>query len=160
MTFVQQTTLVRLRYRDNDGAESTCQVNFASSVSYDTLLSLIPSWRFRVDALSTAVCIAGDLVIRFAEKDTITAGPQSNTRRSGLFSYDTAASLFYTYHLPSIAQDFIMQSGPFPGIQIDLALPDVIAMTDAFSNGLSGTQPCDIDATDLLSVSNAYVEQF
>ena len=160
MAFVQQTTLIRLRYKDNDGAVSTCQVNYAPSVPYGTLLSLISSWRSLIGALSTAICIEADLVIRFAEKDLVTAGPQSNTRRSGLFSYNTAASLYYTYHLPSIATDFIMNSGPFPGIQIDLTLPDVIAFTDAMSFGLSSTQPCDIDATDLLTISNAYVEQF
>jgi len=160
MALVQQTLLARLRFRDNDGAESTCQTNLATSVSPASALTFVSSWRSIVSALSSAVCIEADVVLRWSETATGGAGAQSDALRHGVFIFETAVPDLATVRVPSLDQSLLETSGPYADIRIDQTLTAVADFIAALTAGAAGVQPCDPFENDLLTIAEAYKEQF
>lgn len=160
MAFAQQTTLIRLRFRDNDGSESTCQVNFAPSVGVDTVLSLVAPFRTLIQGLSTAKCIEADAVWRWNDTAHYAISDTSNTRRSGAFSFETSATTLYFFRIPSINPSFIMESGDYANIAIDITNSTVMDFINAMTGGISGVAPCNQFLNDLTGISTAFVEQY
>lgn len=160
MALIEQTRFVRLRFRDNDGAESTCQTNLAISVSHASALAFLSSWRGVVAALSSAVCIEADIVLRWTETTPAPAGAQSDITRHGVFIFDTPVPAFATVRVHSIADTFLETVGPYAGIRIDQTLAAVLDFISALTTGVAGVQPCDPFVNDLLTIAEAYKEQF
>lgn len=159
MSIVQRTHLIRLRFRDNDLTESTCEANLSYSVAESTALTFLASWRSIVSALSSAVCIEADLLVRWTETNSSGAGSQSDSFRHGVFIIETAVPDLAVIRVPSIDLSLLETTGPFAGIRIDQSNTDVIAFIDALCNGIGGIQPCDPFGNDLVQISQAYKEQ-
>lgn len=160
MALVLRPYHVRLSFIDNDGAESTCSTHIPSSAGAGAGLSFALAWRDLVIPLSDAVNTASDLVINWTETTPAPAGAGANVRRAGTFIFTTAAGELAAVRVPSIDESLLLTSGPYAGIAIDLAAPDVAAFVSAIADGLGGVQPCDLFLDDLVSVSSAFVEQF
>jgi hypothetical protein len=156
----QQTSLIRLRYRDNDLTDSTCQVNFTPDVDPSTLLSLVSSWRALISAISSAVCVESDVIVRYSDPSQPAAGMASSVKRSGTFIYDNGAASLVVLRIPSIRSDLILSSGPYAGIGIDVDNADVMDYVNAVMGGISGISVCDPFGSDVVALSNAFVEQF
>lgn len=160
MAFVQQTLLAQLRFRDNDGAEATCQANLPTSVSPASALAFVSSWRGVVSALSSAVCIEADVIVRWKEVTPAASSGSSDALRQGVFIFDTSVPDFATVRVPSLDQSLLETTGPYAGVQIDQTLAAVLAFTDALATGLAGVEACDPFVNDLLTLVQAYKEQF
>jgi len=156
---VQRTHLVRLRFRDDDFTESTCEVNLSPALSLSAALVFLASWRNLVRALSSAVCIESDLLVRWTETITRGAGTQADVFRHGVFIFETAVPDLAIVHVPSIDLSVLETTGAFAGIRIDQTDSDVAAFIDALCNGLGGVQACDPFDHDLVQISQAYQEQ-
>jgi hypothetical protein len=155
-----QPLLLRFRYIDNDMTTSPCQINFPSSIDPSTLLSQASLWRALFDALSSAVCIGYDVVVRETTDTPPNPGVASSVKRSGAFVFDTNTATLTIMRVPSIRNDLILTSGIYAGIGIDLADSDVSAFTDAMIYGLSGIHPSDPFGIDIVALSNGIVEQY
>lgn len=160
MALIEQTRMVRLRFRDNDGAESTCQTNLAISVSPASALTFLSSWRGVVAALSSAVCIEADIILRWTEPTPAPAGALSDVERQGVLIFTTPAPTFAVVRVHSLDESFLESSGPFAGIRIDQTLATVQDLALALATGVAGVQACDPFLNDLLSIAQAYKEQF
>jgi hypothetical protein len=160
MSLAQRTTTIRLRFRDNDGAESTCECNLAAGVSPTSAISFASAWAVLVQALSDAVLVSSDVILRWHDPSPSPAAVGSNCFAMGTFILDTASSDFGAVRVPAIALSFLETTGPFAFIAIDQTLSTVIALTTALVDGLSGVEPCDPFASDYVSISAAYLEIF
>jgi len=160
VSLTQRTTSIRLRFRDNDGAESICQCNLASSVSAASAASFLSAWAPLVQALSDAAIVSAEVVIHWTDPARPPAGAGSDVLRQGTFLLDTASSDIGAARVPAISDDFILATGPYAGIGIDTALADVVSLITALTDGIDGTEPCDPFADDFVSINAAYIEQF
>jgi len=160
MALVQRTHLVRLTFRDDDQTESTCEVNLASGVDLDSALTFLAGWRSIIAALSSAVCVASDLLVRLAETHTAGAGLDSDVTRQGTFIFTTAAAGLAVVRVPSIESSRLESTGPYAGIRIDQSQAAVGALIDALTNGLAGVEPCGPFVSDLVTIDQAYKELF
>jgi hypothetical protein len=156
----QKTSIIRLHYIDNDLARSTCQVNFSAGTDPSTLLSQVSSWQAIISALSSAICIETDVIVRYSDPSQPSAGISSNGKRSGTFIYDNDAASFVVLRVPSIRNELVLSSGPYAGVGIDVDDADVSAYIDAVINGISGVEVCDPFDSDIVSLSSAFVEQY
>lgn len=159
MAWVQLPMLARLQFRDNDGAESTCQTNLPVASGPAAGLSFVASWRPVVEALSSAVCFEADLILRWTETSVPSVSTDSDVFRHGVFIFDTAVPDLAVFRVPSLDQSMLETTGPFAGVHIDQTLAAVIALVDALTNGISGIEACDPFENDLLTLSSAFVEQ-
>lgn len=160
MALIEQTRLVRLRFRDNDGAESTCQANLSVSVSHSSALAFLSSWRGVVGALSSAVCVEADVVLRWTETQPAAADASSDIHRQGVFIFNTPMPDLATVRIHSIDDTFLETVGPYAGIRIDQTLSAVSDLIAALTTGAAGVQACDPFVNDLLTIADAYREQF
>lgn len=160
MAIVARTLVVRLWWKDNDGAESFSLVNLPSSTAISSALSFATSWRGLASAISTAFCFGYDLIIRFAENTVPAAGGASDTDRRGVFIFGDDPGQLAVVRVPSIDLALLESSGPYAGIRIDQTNTDIAAIIDALCNGLAGVQPCDPFGNDITLISQAYKEQF
>jgi len=151
--------LARLWFRDNDGAESNCDVNLPAATDLDSALSFLASWRVMVATLSSATCFEVELFIRYVDSTPMTPAMGSSVLRHGVFIFGSEPSDMAIVRVPSIAPALLESSGPFAGIAIDLAAADVIAAVAALASGLAGVEPCDPFAIDLGDLVTAYKEQ-
>lgn len=158
MALVQRTHIIRLRFVDNDGAQSTCEINLAVGTAYATALAFAAAWRPLVEQLSDAVCIASDLLIRWTETNAPASGSASDVQRNGVFIFGAALEMA-ALHVPSLDLRVLESTGPYAGIRIDQTRPSVQAFAAALANGLNGVQPCDPFAVDLGPLTRAYREQ-
>lgn len=159
MALAARTQLARVWFRDNDGAESYCDVNLPGSTSPDSALSFLASWRGMVEALSSAACFEVELFIRFTDSTPPSAASGSSVLRHGVFIFGSDPDAMAIVRLPSIAPELLESSGPFAGIAIDLAAPGVADLVAALASGLAGVAPCDPLAVDLGDLAAAYREQ-
>jgi hypothetical protein len=159
MALIEQSRMVRLLFRDDDNAESTCQTNLPISVSPASALTFLSSWRGVVSALSSAVCIEADIILRWTETTPGPAGVLSDVQRQGVFIFNTPVPDFATVRVISIDDSFLETVGPYAGIRIDQTLTAVSDFIAAITAGLSGIQPCDPFVNDLLTIAQAYKEQ-
>jgi hypothetical protein len=159
VAWVQIPMLARLSFRDNDGAESTCQANLPAGAGAAAGLSFVSSWRPLVEALSSAVCLEADLVLRWTETSVLSVGTGTDVFRHGVLIFDTSVPDLAVIRVPSLDQSLLEATGPFAGVHIDQTQSAVIALVDALTNGISGIEPCDPFENDLLTLSSAFVEQ-
>lgn len=160
MAFIQRPFHLRLAFIDNDGAESTCNIRVPESAGAGAALSFLLGWRSVVLPLTSATCTAGDVITSWRETTPAPPAGSAVGRRSGTFILDTGAGGLATVRVPSILESLLLPTGPFAGIAIDLAAPAVVAFVSAITSGIGGTQPCDLFSNDLVSVNQAYKEQF
>lgn len=156
---VQRTHLVRLRFRDNDNHDSTCEVNLGSSTGYAAALTFAASWCQLVQALSSAVCIEYEFLVRWTETQSGGALPLADAFQQAVFIFETAIPDLAVVRVPGIDPALLESSGPYAGIRVDQTQPAVIGLVDALTNGLGGVQACDPFANDLVQLSEAYKEQ-
>lgn len=159
MALVAKTLLARVWFRDNDGAESYCDVNLPAATAIDSALSFLASWRIMLANLSSAACYQVELFVRFVDSTPIGADPGSDVLRHGVFIFGSEPETMAIVRLPSIMPALLESGGPFAGIAIDLANPDVAAVVAALASGLAGVAPCDPLAVDLGDLATAYREQ-
>jgi hypothetical protein len=160
MGWIEQTRVIRLRFRDNDGAESTCQTNLPTGISHADALAFLLSWRGLVSVLSSAVCIEADLFLRWVETMPDAASASADLRRHGVLIFSTPAPTFAAVRVHSLDESYLESVGPFAGIRIDQTLAAVQDLALALSTGVAGVQACDPFLNDLLSIAQAYKEQF
>ena len=143
MAWVQQAHSVIYRFRDNDGAESTCALHLAVGVPLDTALSFAAALRPLVAALSDAALITYNLVIKWVETTPGNPDATSRVSRDGVFLFLTSniPEERYILALPSIRSDLVRADGDFAGIQLDSEAADVAAFTAAMIAGLDGVRP-------------------
>lgn len=151
--------LARLTFRDDDGAEATCQANLPAGVGASAGLSFVTSWRPVVAALSSATCVEYELILRWAQTSVADVGPSTDVHRHGVLIFDTAVPDLATVRVPSLDQDLLETTGPFAGVHIDQTQTAVIDLVAALTDGLDGVEPCDPFASDLVTLSTAFVEQ-
>lgn len=159
MAWVQIPMLARLNFRDNDGAESTCQTNLPTAAGAAGGLSFVASWRPIVEALSSATCIEADLILRWTETSVPDVGMDTDVFRHGVLIFDTSVPDLAVIRVPSLDQSVLETTGPFAGVHIDQTQSAVIALVDALTNGVSGVEPLDPFEHDLVTLSSAFVEQ-
>ena len=160
MSLAQQTSLIRLWFRDNDNTETSCQVQFATIHSGDVLLPLVSGWAALVSALSDAVLVRAELIMRWNENAPGSAAVPSNVRRSGTFTLETTATALSIVRVPSINEVYILSTGPYTGIGLDTSNADVTALISALTGGISAITPCDPFGADITALSNAFVELY
>lgn len=160
MALVQRTHLLRLRFRDNDLAESTCEINLSSGVGLSSALTFLASWRAIVISLSSATCTDADLIVRYVEPAPASAGAGSDCLRSGTFILDTATADLAVVRVPSIDVTMLESSGPYAGIRVDQTITAIIDFVAALTSGIGGVEPCDPFASDLVIIDQAFKEQF
>lgn len=159
MSVIAITQVLRLRWRDNDGAETFSLLNIGASVDYVSALSWLASFYGISAPMSTALIIGADLLIRYAENTNITSVDTSDTRRQGVFIFGESPDGLAVVRLPSILESVLMTSGPYAGIEIDQSLPAVAAFVAALTNGIGGVIPCDPMAIDLGDLATAYMQR-
>lgn len=152
MAFIQRNHLVRLRFVDNDGAESTCDLNLAPSVDLDTALAFADQWRVLVAALSSAVCVTCDVIVRWSE--TNPSPPPSDVARAGVFTFYTVniPKDRFVFTVPAITASVSEPEGPYAGVAIDPENPAVTALVDQLigENGISSVAPWQFwDSSDI-----------
>jgi len=160
MALVQRTHLLRLRFRDNDLAESTCEINLPTGVGLSSALTFLVSWRAIVVQVSSAVCIDADLIVRYIEPAPASAGAGSDCLRSGTFILNTATADLAVVRVPSIDAALLESSGPYAGIRVDQSITAIIDFVAALTSGIGGVEPCDPFVSDLVSIDQAFREQF
>ena len=141
MAWVQQGHTVLFRFRDNDGAESTCEARLRVSVSLDTALSFAAALRPLVAALSDAALITCDVIASWVETAPAVLGT-APVDRAGIFLFRTANIPWerYVFALPSLRDDLVLSAGDFAGVQIDADNADVAAFVAAMTDGLGGVR--------------------
>jgi hypothetical protein len=159
MALVQRPHLARLRFRDDDLAESTCEAQLGSGVDPASAAAWLASWRTLVAAVSSAVCTDADLLIRYVETTPATPGVDSDCQREAVLIFDAGVPALAVVRVPSIAESMLLASGPYAGIAIDQANADVAALLGALSAGLGGTQPIDPFGVDLGDLVQAYMQR-
>jgi len=160
VSLTQRTTSIRLRFRDNDGAESTCECNLRASVSPEDAITFLGAWASIVQALSSAKIVSTEVIIRYHDPSPGAAGIGSDVNYQGTFILDTASLDQSTVRVPSLDPSFLETTGPFAFIRIDQTITAVSDLITALSGGLSSVEPCDPFASDLTAINVAYVEQF
>ena len=142
MAWVQKTHRLLFRFRDNDGAESTCEAHLRVSVPLDTALSFAAALAPLVSALSDAKMITYNVIAEWVETAPAVAGAASVTE-SGIFLFRTAnvPQERYVLTLPAIRPDLVALGGDFAGIQLDATNADVAAFINAMTEGLDGVRP-------------------
>lgn len=160
MSLTQRTTTVRLRFRDNDSAEATCDVNLRTTVSIDDAITFLASWHPIVQAISSATIISADVIVRWHDPSPGTPDLASDDNFQGTFIFDTASSDQATIRIPSFDPSFLETTGPFAFIRIDQTITAVLDLITTIVDGLSSVEPCDPFASDLTAINVAYVEQF
>lgn len=159
MSFIAITQVVRLRWRDNDGAETFSLLNIGAEIDYVSALSMLASFYGLSVPMSTALAIGADLLIRYAENTNITSVSTSDTRRQGIFIFGEAPDGLAVVRLPSILESMLTTSGPYAGIAIDQSIPAVAAFISALVSGIGGVVPCDPMAIDLGDIAAAYMQR-
>jgi hypothetical protein len=161
MALVQKTHLVRLRFRDNDGAESTCDINIAQSIAPATALSYAAAIRPLAAALSSAICIEYSVIVRWTETSKPAPAATSDTQRVGAFIFETStAGNRAIVLLPSLDETYLVTPpDPFAGIKIDQADTDIAAFITAMESGLAGVEPVSPFALDLVTCTEAYRQE-
>ncbi len=119
MALSQRTTTVRVRMRDNDGTESTCECNLLASVAPDDAVSFLSAWAALVQALSSATIISTDVILRWTDPTPGAATFGSDCFRMGTFLLDTASSDISSVRVPALDSSFLVTTGPFADIAID-----------------------------------------
>lgn len=160
MSLAQRTTTIRLRFRDNDGSESTCESHVFSSVSPDDALAFLVAWTPLVQAISSAKVVSTDVIIRYTDSTPGTADSGSDATFQGTFIFDTASLDQATVRIPAFDPAFLETTGPFAFIRIDQTITAVSDLITALTDGLSSVEACDPFASDLTAINVAYVEQF
>lgn len=159
MSLVARTQLVRIYWRDNDGAESWSQMHLSAATSYPTALAFMLDLRELAIALSTAGNIGADLSIRYAENTAPAPAGESDNNRQGVFIFGEDPESLAIVRLPSIKTALLVASGPYAGIAIDQTAPAIAAFVSALASGLAGVAACDPFAGDLGDLAEAYMQQ-
>jgi hypothetical protein len=159
VAWIEQTMLARLTFRDDDGAEATCQANLPVAAGASAGLSFLTSWRAIVAVLSSATCIEAELILRWSQTSAPDVGPSTDVHRHGVLIFNTAVPDLAVVRVPSLDQDLLEMTGPFAGVHIDQAQTAVIDLVTALTDGMSGVEPCDPFVNDLVTLSTAFVEQ-
>jgi hypothetical protein len=156
---VQRTYHVRLLFRDNDGAEATCELNLKSDTSESDLWAFAFAWRSLVENVSSAVCVELDIIARWTETLTTTAGDESAVGRQGVFLFGNTLGDFAAVRVPSLDSSLLLSDGVYAGIAIDLASLPVADLATALASGVGGIEACDPWGLDLVELAIAYMEQ-
>lgn len=161
MPMVRRTHLVRLRFRDNDGAESTCEMNIHQSVALKDALVYAALIRPLIAALSSAICIDYSVIARWKETNRPTPGSSSDNQRVGAFIFETALSGNRAIVVVPSLDERVLTGlpDPFAGINIDQAHPDVAAFIAAMELGIGGIAPVSPFSIDLLTLKAAYRQE-
>lgn len=140
MALVQQAHTVIFRFRDDDGAETTCETHLAGYVSLDSALAFAGQLGPLIAALSDAVMITYNVIAGWVENSPPVADSASMVSRAGVFLFRTTniPQERYVIAIPSIRQDLVLTLGEFPGVQIDPTNAAVVAFTSALTDGLNG----------------------
>jgi hypothetical protein len=140
MALVQRTHLIRLRFVDNDGAIATCELHLPQSANLISALSFASQIRALIAALSSAVCLSYDLIVRKRETAPVTPALLSDTQRAGVFIFATQNTPMerYIVSIPSVSTGLLLDTGPFAGVQLDLARPQISAFASALTDGFNG----------------------
>lgn len=155
MSFSQKTYLCRYRFRDNDGAESTCEVQLHPEESVGAALSFCGLLRPIIQALSDAVCIEADLFVRWHQITTSVLA--SNTLDQGTFIFNTDVPDLAIIRIPSIKTSVLESSGPYEGIRIDQSHTDVATFVAAVTGGI-GIESASALGDDLVTLAEAFRE--
>ena len=139
MAWVQRAHTVLFRFRDNDGAESTCAVHLRVNVPLDAALSFAAALRPLVAALSDAAMITYNVIAEWVETAPAVIAPAPVTQ-AGVFLFRTAniPQERYVLALPAIRDDLVISTGDFAGVQLDATAPDVAAFLAAMTDGIGG----------------------
>lgn len=143
MALVQRTHLIIYRFRDNDGRESTCEVNIAASVSFAAASSFAAALRPILASLVDSVLIWYDLVAQLVEIGSPIPDPASDVRRAGVFVFKTTdiPEDRYVLSLPSIRSNLLMATGDYAGVALDQTNSTVAAFVNAMLDGIDGVSP-------------------
>ena len=160
MAFVKQTTILRFWFRDNDQTESNTQVQFPALVDGATLQGLVSPYAALMQAISSAIVVRVDVVMRWVEPTPGVADVLSSVRRSGVFTLDSSSPALCAVRVPSVQPGNIITTGPYAGIWLDQSLGEVQAVGNILVNGAHSVQPCDPFGDDITAVSQAFMEQY
>lgn len=143
MALVQRAHRLVWRFRDNDGAESTCQTYVANSVSPTAALQVATALAPLLQALSDARMITYNVIIEFVETSRPFISATSNINREGIFIFRTANTPAerFVMRVPSIRRDLLLDDGPYAQIAIDPEAAAVSAFVNAMINGVAGVAP-------------------
>lgn len=141
MAWVQQTHTVLYRFRDNDGAESTCECHLPVGTSLDAALSFAAAMRPLITALCDAVMITYNVIARWIETNPSVPGVASVTS-AGVFLFRTAnlPRERYVLYLPAIRRNLVLTVGDFADVQINANNADVAAFISAITDGIDGVR--------------------
>lgn len=160
MSLAQRTITARLRFRDNDGAESTCDSNVLSSVSPDDAIDFLLALAPLVQAISSATLVSCDVIIRYTDSTPGSPDIGSDVNYQGTLIFNTASLDLATVRIPSLDTAYLETTGPFAFIRIDQTITAIQDLIVALADGLSSVEACDPFASDLVSINVAYAEQF
>ncbi|NJK81337.1 MAG: hypothetical protein HC914_16195 [Chloroflexaceae bacterium] len=143
MAFVQRSHLLQWRFRDNDGAESTCQTHVPASVSLAAAYNLAAALGPLIASLSDAVLITINVVAQWVETTPVAIPEISDVTRAGVFIWRTGniPADRYILQIPSFRRQLLLSAGPYTNVAIDPDAPEVAAITDAMVNGVGGVAP-------------------
>ena len=138
-------------FRDNDGKESTVQVQIAGSVLPAAAVTFANALRLLITPLSDAVLVAQNVIIGYYE-DALGAIPRSDVEDKGVLNFFTASGQRSSITIPSIIESTLQANNQ----DIDGTNADVTAFINAMTLGLGGTQPAGAGGSDLTGVSSSY----
>lgn len=141
MAWVQKSHTVLFRFRDNDGAESTCEVHLRVALPLDTALSFAAALAPLAAALVDAALITYNVIADWVETAPVAPGTAPVTA-AGVFLFRTAniPQERYVLALPTIRDDLVLAEGDFAGVQLDADNADVAAFVAAMTDGLDGVR--------------------
>lgn len=154
MAFVAKPSiLITYTIRDNDGKNSTTDVQIAGATAPADAVAFATALRALMAPLSDGV-IVGQNVIIGSYEDAVPVIARSDVEDKGVFLFNTANGRPSSLALPSIAETVLQTNNE----DIDLANVAVTAFIDAVTLGL-GTplvQPANASGGDIVSVVEAY----
>jgi len=159
MGMVARTHLLRLHWRDNDGAESWSQIYLSAATDYTTAIAHMLAMRDLAVALSSAACFGADFSIRYAENTAPAPAPESDNDRHGVLIFGADPDLLAIVRVPSIQSSLLLASGPYAGIALDQDAPALAAFVEALASGIAGIAACDPFGDDLGALATAYMQQ-
>jgi hypothetical protein len=112
-----------------------------------------------VENVSSALCVELDIIARWTETLTTTAGEESAVGRQGTFLFEAASGNFAVVRVPSLDSSLLLTTGPFANIAIDLAATPITDLVTALASGVAGIEACDPWGLDLVELAVAYMEQ-
>jgi hypothetical protein len=152
MAFVLKPTItIEFSFRDNDGARSTTEVLLPSGTTAAAAVTFAAAIRPLIQALSDAVIVGMNIILGYVE-NAIPTIPSSDVENKGVFTFNAANGIKSSISIPSILEAALQTNNR----DIDQANTDVDDFVTAMTAGLSGTVPCNLSASDLVTVRDAY----